>query len=190
MGKALALGNPSKVLSILVNILEEENEDDVTSKIQTPIFRGAVAETIPNGAVPIAERLDGFVMAWSDDDLMKVVSYVKDWNTNAKHSFVAQILISSMLRVLPIDRLLHNRPIAESIAALAAYTDRHYARLDKLHQASYLLEYMSSTMSLLPLETVTRKRTAAARDDIESDDDSDDEELVIFPVLSNSLSTA
>lgn len=36
-------------------------------------------------------RLDAFVVDWDDDAVGKVVSYVRDWNTNAKHVMVAQV---------------------------------------------------------------------------------------------------
>lgn len=36
-------------------------------------------------------RLDAFVVDWDDDAVGKVMSYVRDWNTNAKHVMVAQV---------------------------------------------------------------------------------------------------
>ena len=43
--------------------------------------------------------------------------------------------------------------VSEAIPAILSYSERHFQRVDKLYQASYLLEYMSSLMSLLPNET-------------------------------------
>jgi hypothetical protein len=43
--------------------------------------------------------------------------------------------------------------VSEAIPAILSYSERHFQRIDKLYQASYLLEYMSSLMSLLPNET-------------------------------------
>jgi len=51
-----------------------------------------------------------------------------------------------------MDRLLKIGSIAEAIPSLISYGERHYERLDKLQQASYVLEYMSSLMTLLPLD--------------------------------------
>jgi hypothetical protein len=44
------------------------------------------------------------------------------------------------------------KTVAEAIPGLLAYGERHFQRLDRLHQATYVLEYMSSLMHLLPLE--------------------------------------
>jgi hypothetical protein len=40
-------------------------------------------------------RLDAFVVDWDDDAVGKVMSYVRDWNTNAKHVMVAQVSLLS-----------------------------------------------------------------------------------------------
>ena len=43
---------------------------------------------------------------------------------------------------------------SEAIPALLSYSERHFQRIDKLYQASYVLEYMSSLMSLLPNDSI------------------------------------
>ena len=43
---------------------------------------------------------------------------------------------------------------AEAVPALLSYSERHFQRIDKLYQASYVLEYMSSLMSLLPNDSI------------------------------------
>ena len=42
----------------------------------------------------VGEKLDPFTATYNDDDLEKVVNYLKEWNTNAKHSFVSQAVLS------------------------------------------------------------------------------------------------
>ena len=42
----------------------------------------------------VGEKLDPFTATYSDEDLEKVVNYLKEWNTNAKHSFVSQAVLS------------------------------------------------------------------------------------------------
>jgi len=43
---------------------------------------------------------------------------------------------------------------SEAVPALLSYSERHFQRIDKLYQASYVLEYMSSLMSLLPNDSI------------------------------------
>ena len=42
----------------------------------------------------LGTKLDKLVGSWTDSDLEKIVSYLKEWNTNAKHSFVSQALLN------------------------------------------------------------------------------------------------
>jgi U3 small nucleolar RNA-associated protein 13 len=116
-------------------------------------------------------RLNSYVALWSDNDIEKVVGYMKEWNTNARYSYVSQCFISSLftgviiiayslthshthiltlsLPVVKVEKLLKIRSVCEAVPALLSYTDRHYQRVDKLYQGSYLLEYMVLTHSLI-----------------------------------------
>lgn len=111
----------------------------------------------------VAERLDPYVTTWNDEDLEKIVSYVKDWNTNARYCFTSQIIINSIIRVHKVDHFMTIKGASEAIPALLSYSERHFQRIDKLYQASYVLDYMSSLMSLLPndttIENVVKKIT-------------------------------
>ena len=42
----------------------------------------------------LGSKLDEFVGSWSDADLEKIISYLKEWNTNAKNSFVSQAVLN------------------------------------------------------------------------------------------------
>jgi Utp13 specific WD40 associated domain len=44
----------------------------------------------------IGSKLDCFTSTWSDEDLEKIVLYLKEWNTNAKHSFVSQAVLNRL----------------------------------------------------------------------------------------------
>jgi hypothetical protein len=100
----------------------------------------------------VTERLDKYLCSASDLDLGKLVGFAKDWNSNARTCFVAQTLINAIFRLVPTDRLVKLKALSEASDALLSYSERHYDRLNRLEQASYLLEYMSSLMVLLPLE--------------------------------------
>ena len=82
-----------------------------------------------------------------------VITYVKDWNTNARYCFTSQIVVNSIMRVHKIDHIMSIKGASEALPAILSYSERHFQRIDKLYQASYLLEYMSSLMSLLPNES-------------------------------------
>ena len=162
----MALGNSNKLLGILICVLEEDDETkSFSSRESVPVFRSLGEKTLESLAaivphedenidfsVPLIERFDMYVSTWDDNELSKVIGFVKDWNSNSKNCFVSQLLLSSVIRVATMDRLMKIGSIAEAIPSLISYGERHYERLDKLQQASYVLEYMSSLMTLLPLE--------------------------------------
>jgi hypothetical protein len=99
---------------------------------------------------PIVSRLDPYVAAWTDADITAVADFLKDWNSNARFSFVAQAVLSSLVRVHKRKRLEALRPVAMLFEGIMAYSQRHLDRVDRLQQASNLLEYATSSLALLP----------------------------------------
>lgn len=89
---ALSLGYSNKVLNIFMAILDEEAEEKkkIKSKIHVPDSFSDI----------MGKKLDGFVSTWGDDELEKIVCYLKEWNTNAKHSFVSQAVLNRCVSFL------------------------------------------------------------------------------------------
>jgi len=48
------------------------------------------------------------------------------------------------------------------VPALLAYSERHFQRIDRLHQAAYALEYISGLMSLLPVAESTADKNGGS----------------------------
>lgn len=133
---ALQLGHSNKILGILMKIIDIDIEE---AEIDTP-----------HGPVDIrVQRLDEFMQPLSDDDLEKLLPLVADWNTNAKFGFVSQAVLSSLLRSVKLDRLLQLRKFVELARGFLSYSERHYGRMDKLHEASYLIDFISGQVGAL-----------------------------------------
>lgn len=135
----------------------------IHESIQSPLQKLKHGDNPPTShtlskTIPICERLDSYIIALTDDDLRKIVTYSKDWNINARQCFVSQIVIGSVNRLISNDRLYVIPGMNEVITYFQAYTEKHYERLNRLQQASYLLEYMASMMSLLPLEEKKKEK--------------------------------
>ncbi len=151
LSTALDLGHSLKVLQILTAVLEQEPKQakgDAESK--EDLF-----------TLDWSLRLDPYVRAFTEEQLDKVVTYLKDWNSNARHCYTSQVLLNSLLRVVRVEALMKHRVVLEALPALLSYTERHYQRLDRLNQASYMLEYFASMISLLPEESVDRVNTSS-----------------------------
>ena len=65
---------------------KEEKKDHVKGK------KSSTAHT--SFSENVGDKLDPFTASYNDEDLEKIVNYLKEWNTNAKHSFVSQAVLS------------------------------------------------------------------------------------------------
>ena len=132
---------------------------------------------------PIAERLDQYILTLTDEEINKIINYIKEWNTMAKNSFLSQILLYGILRLISFKRLNKYKGILENIEILIAYSEKHYQRIDRLHQASYVLEYMTSLMTLLPYkeDSETTDQIKAKTSQLLNDYDDEDDNFV--PIL-------
>ena len=92
---------------------------------------------------------DALVVAWDDARLAQVLNFLRDWNTNATKAGVAQALLASVLRKVPLQRLKGVPGAGALVDGLASYTERHFARVDKVVQASFLIDYTCAAMSAI-----------------------------------------
>jgi U3 small nucleolar RNA-associated protein 13 len=67
--------------------------------------------------------------------------FIRDWNTGAKHSEIAQMVLNAVLNQVAFDRILGLGKAKEIIESLAPYTDRHYARSKQLLISSKVLYF-------------------------------------------------
>ena len=145
---ALELKQPRRLHAVLAQVLREEGgEEDV---------RRWLAEV--------------------DDDGMDVLlTYVKDWNTNAKTAQVANHVLALLFRTFPLSALHKRKALTDHLPGLVSahdtaslvdrwgmasgadvlcdgvcargcqlvYCERHFQRVDRLLQRSYLLDYAS-----------------------------------------------
>ncbi len=142
----MKLGHSRKLLTILSTILEpgaahdKEEEDEGEGRV------GVDSITAQR------ELLDPYVAKWTEDETDKVCAYLLDWNTNARHTFTCQCLLASLIRIRGAHVLDKTPALRDGCSALSAYGERHFLRLNKLHQASFVLDYMVSQMTMLPSE--------------------------------------
>mmetsp|Transcript_48422 Transcript_48422/g.95929 ORF Transcript_48422/g.95929 Transcript_48422/m.95929 type:complete len:1007 (+) Transcript_48422:70-3090(+) len=154
LSTALDLGHSLRVLNILTTILEEGgNKEEERQKAlnNSDLFVSVWSR-----------RLDPYVRAFTDEQLEKVVTYVKEWNANARHCFTSQVLLNALLRLVRAEALIKHRVVLEALPALLSYSERHYQRLDRLNQASYMLEYFASMIALLPIDPEDSSRSKAS----------------------------
>lgn len=112
--------------------------------------------------------VDEVIRILGGSELAKLLLYVRDWNTNAKTSRVAQGILYAVVKLKSSDEVMKafqdqlgetvfigddtKGPVAtgtalkELVDALIPYTERHLARMDKLVQESYMVDYILGEM--------------------------------------------
>ena len=96
------------------------------------------------------QMISEIVKTFSEKRLLQWMKYIRQWNTNSRHSILAQYCLSMVLRNFKPEKLMAISPEMKSITeAILAYSDRHFKRIDKLVQQSYLLDHTLSAMNIL-----------------------------------------
>ena len=67
-----------------------------------------------------------------DEQLSKLLHFVREWNTTAKFSAVAQSVLNVVLNKVGLERVLGLKGIKELLEAFVVYTERHYERAKSL----------------------------------------------------------
>lgn len=144
---ALAMQQPGRLLALF-------------GEIRT----AALDQGLPNDtSVSGNDALDEVLRTLSSPDLSLLARYIRDWNTNAKTSGVAQSVLYAILKLRPAEDVLeafgYNSPegtsrptgttsssLKDTVDGLIPYTRRHLARLDRLVQESFVVDYVLNEM--------------------------------------------
>ncbi|OQS00858.1 U3 small nucleolar RNA-associated protein [Achlya hypogyna] len=105
---------------------------------------------------------DPVIAALDDAKLGQLLEWLRDWNTNAKHAAVTQLLLSSLLRLVPPARWAGIPQAAKTLDGLIAFSERHFQRMERMLQKSYLVDFTIVSMQKL-LPTVEADETSSKR---------------------------
>ncbi|KAF7307205.1 U3 small nucleolar RNA-associated protein [Mycena indigotica] len=110
--------------------------------------------------------VDEVIRTLAGSDLAKLLRYVRDWNASAKTSTVAQGVLFAVMKLRAADDVMGafdeevnetavmegkekgvgGTALKEMVEALIPYTERHLARMDRLVQESYMIDYVLAEM--------------------------------------------
>jgi U3 small nucleolar RNA-associated protein 13 len=123
---AFQLDHREKMLEILTKILQEQGQEQHQDR------RGHSA-------------LTSLVSKFNEEQIGKCLLYIRDWNTIAKYSNIAQQFLNCILRLYSPKKLVAMSPgildLPEVLQALIPYTDKHFSRVDRLIQRSFIVDY-------------------------------------------------
>jgi len=77
------------------------------------------------------------ITSLSHDELDKILHYIKNWNTDIRHSIISQLLFHEILKTIHPSSLLEFKNIKEILQGMIPYTERHFNRIEKLYRQSF-----------------------------------------------------
>jgi len=120
---ALELDKPHQVLKVLTDILEKDAASN----------RGI-------------ETLQKHAANWQLDRLVQILKYCREWNTRARNSHIAMLVVKAVVTTIPAAKLATYQGVPEILAGIAPYAERHFDRLDGMVGNSYLMDYTLFSM--------------------------------------------
>ena len=151
---ALSMSQPGRLLSLFKDVITSppKDVDQQRSIIGNP-------------------SVDEVIRTLGGSDLAKLLRFVRDWNTNAKTSTVAQKVLLTIVKLRSADEIIQafsdeteekvfadgevsSQPptttgrtaLKELVDALIPYSERHLSRMEKLVQDSYVVDYILGEM--------------------------------------------
>jgi U3 small nucleolar RNA-associated protein 13 len=116
----------------------------------------SILDQMSNEAPQESERvLRAMYQGMDSAQLEQCLEYCRDWNTNAKHSLIAQRCLRALFALWSPQSLLGLPNIKQLLQASLPYTERHFQRLDRLIQRSFILDYTLQSMQLQADDTKT-----------------------------------
>jgi len=158
---ALAMSQPGRLLNLFTTVLSSSTTSTASYGHTNTTYTGSV-------------EVDEVIRTLRSLDLVRLLKHVRDWNANARTSPVAQAILHAILRLKSPDEMLaafdeaaknptlpetetetEDGPrkkvpqvmgLRELLIGLIPYSERHFARLDRLVQDSYVLDYVVGEM--------------------------------------------
>ena len=103
--------------------------------------------------------VDEVIRTMTAEDLIKLIKFVRDWNSNAKTSEIAQEILHAILKLRSTEEIMEFfRPqvgeevydagggLKEIVDGLIPYTERHFARMERLIQESHVVDFLLEEM--------------------------------------------
>jgi U3 small nucleolar RNA-associated protein 13 len=85
-------------------------------------------------------------VTWSDEHLISILRYCREWNTRALNSNIAMATCKAIVSTIPAYKLAALDGVPEILAGIIPYSERHFDRLDRLYASTYLLDFALSSM--------------------------------------------
>ncbi|KAJ5647141.1 hypothetical protein N7490_003513 [Penicillium lividum] len=146
---ALQLNHPGRLLSLFTSAIDAADDPNLPEE-----ERKLAANSLTGNP-----SIDEVLQSLDAVNLRTLLLRVRDWNTNARTSRVSQRILYALFRSYPASTFVElatqsfrgknghsSAGLKDILAALAAYTERHYKRVEELTDDSYLVEWVLGEM--------------------------------------------
>lgn len=158
---AFQLNQPRRLLQLFTQVAASRPDNDAIESMDRlladalGVKRSTDAEL---GSITGLAAVDQIIAELPRSQVVQLLGYVRDWNTSARTSATAQLVLHAVVRQWEADTLLEAFDearqakkegyvsIASMLEALLPYTERHYARVDRMLVESAMLDYTLQAM--------------------------------------------
>ena len=169
---AFQLNHPRRLLNLFAQVAAARPDSDAIESIDR-LLADALGTAPPaadedaRGSITGLAAVDRIIAELPPAQVVQLLSYIRDWNTSARSAPVAQLLLHALVRLHAPDALLGafekgaapaaadgspattDKSLPALLDALMPYTERHYARVDRMLVESAMLEYTLQAMDVL-----------------------------------------
>ena len=146
---SLKLNHPGRLLSLFTSAIDAADDPSLSAEERERATNSLTGNP----------SIDEVLQSLESTDLRTLLLRLRDWNTNARTSRVAQRVLFALFRSYPASTFVDLATqsvrgknvrtaagLKDILQALAAYTERHYKRIEELADDSYLVEWVLGEM--------------------------------------------
>ncbi|WFD00879.1 U3 small nucleolar RNA-associated protein 13 [Malassezia yamatoensis] len=151
---ALQLNQPRRLLTLFTQIATSRPDGEAIASIDQ-LFAQALGKPRPEASITGLAAVDEIIAKLPQPQIVQLLEYIRDWNTSARTAPTAQLLLHAIVRLHSADFLINafakhqssgSHSLASLLDALLPYTERHYARADRMLIESAMLQYTLQAM--------------------------------------------
>ena len=123
---------------------------DITIQLDKPyqalkVFTAIIESNVEGGKDGI-EPLRVLARGWSEEKMLRILQYCREWNTRARNCHVALLIVRAVVSTVPVHDLARMDGVPEIMAGIMPYAERHFERLDRLFESSFLIDFTLASM--------------------------------------------
>uniref|UniRef100_A0A8R1YA34 WD_REPEATS_REGION domain-containing protein n=1 Tax=Onchocerca volvulus TaxID=6282 RepID=A0A8R1YA34_ONCVO len=133
---------------ILTNLMQQNHYAEALSFSLTLVRPYSCLKIVQAMMELESDELHNAVKKLREEELVVLLNFASQWNTNSRTADVAQLVLYCVLHSFPPEALLKVPNFASVIEAYIPYTIRHFDRLSRARQNAAFLNYTLAQMSL------------------------------------------